>query len=87
MIAVALALALVMVATPVGADIAPGGGSPRTDCLVVFDAAGVADRATWSEPRLTAEGIRWVSIGGRIVVEEGRIVGESAGRVLRSTDG
>ena len=55
--------------------------------LVVFDAGRVADRATWQEPRLPAEGIRWVSIGGRIVFEEGRFVGNDAGRVLRSPGG
>jgi N-acyl-D-amino-acid deacylase len=53
--------------------------------IVVFDPATVTDRATWAEPRRSAEGIRWVLVNGRIVVDEGRYVGGLVGQVLRST--
>lgn len=52
--------------------------------LVVFDPATVADRATWSDPALPPEGIRWVVVNGQVAVEDGRRVdGVLAGRVLR----
>jgi N-acyl-D-aspartate/D-glutamate deacylase len=55
--------------------------------LVVLDPDRVADRATWEEPRRPAEGVRWVVINGRVVVDDGRPVdGAVAGRVLRATD-
>ena len=52
--------------------------------LVLFDAATVADRATWSEPRRTAQGISWVMVNGTIVVEQGRLRGGLHGTVLRA---
>jgi N-acyl-D-aspartate/D-glutamate deacylase len=52
--------------------------------IVLFDTETVADRATWSEPREPARGIRSVWINGRGVVRDGRYVGGSAGRVLRA---
>jgi N-acyl-D-aspartate/D-glutamate deacylase len=52
--------------------------------LVVFDPAVVADRATWSEPRLPADGIRNVLVNGVPVVREGIYTGGLAGRVLRA---
>ncbi|HKQ60789.1 MAG TPA: amidohydrolase family protein [Candidatus Polarisedimenticolaceae bacterium] len=58
-----------------------GPGAPAD--LVVFDPRTVADRATWEQPRLPAEGVRWVLINGTPVVEEGRYLGGSPGRVLR----
>ena len=52
--------------------------------LVLFDPATVADRATWSEPRRTAQGISWVMVNGTIVVEQGRLRGGLHGTVLRA---
>jgi N-acyl-D-aspartate/D-glutamate deacylase len=53
--------------------------------LVVFDPERVADRATWEEPRRPAEGVRWVAINGRVVVDDGQpVAGALAGRVLRA---
>jgi N-acyl-D-aspartate/D-glutamate deacylase len=52
--------------------------------LVVFDPATVADRATWTEPRLPAAGIRWVVLNGRVVVEDGSYEGGLNGEVLRA---
>jgi len=52
--------------------------------LVLFDPLHVGDRATWSEPRNTAQGVRWVIINGRVAVEDGRYVGGLFGTVLRA---
>ncbi|HEV7741830.1 MAG TPA: D-aminoacylase [Pseudolysinimonas sp.] len=52
--------------------------------LVVFDAATVADRATFEEPRLAAAGVVHVLVGGRFAVRDGVRTGVAAGRLLRS---
>jgi N-acyl-D-aspartate/D-glutamate deacylase len=52
--------------------------------FVLFDPGIVTDRATWEEPRRTAEGVAWVIIRGRAVVQRGRYVGGLYGSVLRS---
>jgi len=51
--------------------LAPGGPAD----LVVFDPAGVADRATYQEPRLPPVGIRAVLVGGRPVAADGQVLG------------
>jgi N-acyl-D-amino-acid deacylase len=51
--------------------------------IVVFDAATVADRSTWTEPRLEPVGIDAVIVNGRLVADHGRWTGELPGRVLR----
>jgi N-acyl-D-aspartate/D-glutamate deacylase len=52
--------------------------------LVLFDPQHVADRATWSEPRNTAQGMYWVIINGKVAVEDGRYLGGLFGTVLRA---
>ncbi len=51
--------------------------------LVVFDAATVADRATFSEPLETAVGINGVMVNGQWVIQDGTPTGKLPGRVLR----
>jgi N-acyl-D-amino-acid deacylase len=51
--------------------------------VVVFDPTTVADRSTWTEPRLEPVGIDAVLVNGRIVVDHGKWNGELPGRVLR----
>jgi dihydroorotase/N-acyl-D-amino-acid deacylase len=51
--------------------------------LVVFDPATVSDRSTFQNPHQYPAGIPWVVVNGRVAVEEGKYVGERAGRVLR----
>jgi N-acyl-D-aspartate/D-glutamate deacylase len=51
--------------------------------LVVFDSGAVADRATWDEPRLPADGIMSVMINGEVVIEGGVYRGGLIGRILR----
>jgi N-acyl-D-amino-acid deacylase len=51
--------------------------------LVVFDAAKVADRATFEDPTALSTGIDAVFVNGRLACEDGRMVDAHAGRVLR----
>jgi N-acyl-D-amino-acid deacylase len=50
--------------------------------LVVFDAATIADRATFAEPRQAPVGIEHVIVGGQSVVEHGKHTGARPGTVL-----
>jgi N-acyl-D-amino-acid deacylase len=51
--------------------------------LVMFDAATIRDRATFQDPRQYAEGVRYVSVNGQLVVDGGRITAARPGRGLR----
>jgi len=50
--------------------------------LVVFDPATIRDRATFEEPHAYAEGVSHAVVNGLVVVDEGRLTGVRAGRVL-----
>jgi dihydroorotase/N-acyl-D-amino-acid deacylase len=50
--------------------------------IVVFDAARVADRATFAAPLRAPEGIRLVVVGGTVVVRDTMVVATQPGRVL-----
>lgn len=51
--------------------------------IVLFDAAAIADRATFAEPHKTADGVRHVIVNGKLVLENGKFTGAKPGRVLR----
>jgi hypothetical protein len=51
--------------------------------LVVFDPATIRDRATFAEPRQYAEGVRYVAVNGRLVVDGGQLTTARPGRALR----
>jgi len=51
--------------------------------LVAFDPATVKDRSTFADPLHYSEGIPYVAVNGRLVVDGGRLTGERPGRVLR----
>lgn len=51
--------------------------------ITVFDAATVADRATFTDPHQYATGIHHVTVNGVPVIREGALTGEKPGRVLR----
>lgn len=53
--------------------------------LVVFDAATVADIASYEEPARHPTGIDHVVVNGRVAVFDGAETGERAGRLLRHT--
>ena len=52
--------------------------------IVVFDEHAVRDRATFAEPDLPAEGIRYVLVNGALVIDDGKYTGATPGKVLRS---
>ncbi len=51
--------------------------------LVVLDPATVIDRATYEEPALPSEGIRYVMVNGTVALNNGIATGAQAGRALR----
>ena len=51
--------------------------------VIVFDASRFRDRATYEQPTLLAEGMRYVLVNGVVAVESGRYTGATAGRVLK----
>jgi N-acyl-D-aspartate/D-glutamate deacylase len=51
--------------------------------IVVFDADQIHDRATFAEPHRTALGVRFVLVGGQVVLDDGKPNGARPGRVLR----
>jgi N-acyl-D-amino-acid deacylase len=51
--------------------------------VTVFDAATIADRATFADPHHYSVGVRHVLVNGRVTVADGAHTGIRAGRVLR----
>ena len=51
--------------------------------VIVFDPATVADKATYEEPTLLADGMKWVIVNGVTTIENGKYTGVTAGRVLK----
>lgn len=51
--------------------------------ITVFDAATIADKATFTDPHHYSEGVRYVLVNGQLTVEKGLHTGLRAGRVLR----
>jgi dihydroorotase/N-acyl-D-amino-acid deacylase len=51
--------------------------------LVVFDPAAIRDRATFDQPKQYADGVRYVTVNGQLVVDGGQITSARPGRALR----
>ena len=51
--------------------------------LVMFDPRRIRSNATYDEPRQFPDGVAWVVVDGRVVVERGEHTGARPGRVLR----
>jgi dihydroorotase/N-acyl-D-amino-acid deacylase len=51
--------------------------------LVAFDPATVRERSTYADPTHYSEGIPYVAVNGRLVVDEGTITKARPGRILR----
>jgi N-acyl-D-aspartate/D-glutamate deacylase len=51
--------------------------------IIAFDAASVADRATYREPTLLAAGMKYVLVNGTLAVDEGKFTGARAGKALK----
>jgi N-acyl-D-amino-acid deacylase len=54
--------------------------------IVIFDPEAVTDTATYEEPSQYPEGIPYVLINGKIVIDKSNHTGIRSGMVLRSTD-
>lgn len=54
--------------------------------VCVFDPAGIADRATFTDPAVYPAGVEAVIVNGQIVVERGEHTGRLPGRVLRKNE-
>jgi dihydroorotase/N-acyl-D-amino-acid deacylase len=51
--------------------------------ITVFDPAGMKDAATYEQPNIVSEGVKYVIVNGQIEYEHGTLTGAKAGRVLR----
>jgi N-acyl-D-amino-acid deacylase len=51
--------------------------------LVLFDADRIIDRATYEDGRQPAEGVTHVWVNGCLVLDDGRLTGDTPGRALR----
>lgn len=53
--------------------------------LVIFDPSTIADLATYTEPEQYPQGIDYVIVNGKIVIDQGKHTGELAGKVLQGS--
>jgi dihydroorotase/N-acyl-D-amino-acid deacylase len=51
--------------------------------VVIFDPAAVRDVATFEDPNRYSEGIAYVVVNGRVVLDQGKLTAERPGRLLR----
>jgi len=52
--------------------------------LVIFDAAEIADQATYQHPARPPSGIEWIIVNGVVAAEQGKLTGARPGKVLRA---
>src|SRR6266540_322852 len=56
--------------------------------VIVFDEKTIADRSTYEDPEVFAEGMKYVIVNGKVAIDGGKYTGAMAGRALRkSTSG
>jgi len=51
--------------------------------VIIFDPKTIADRATYEQPELQAEGFRFIFVNGKLAVDGGKYTGALTGRPLR----
>ncbi|GEM_PF-1619992 len=51
--------------------------------IAIFDPNTIRDRATFGEPHLISEGVKFVIVNGVVVIEEGKFTGATPGCTLR----
>ena len=51
--------------------------------VIVFDEKTVSDQATYEQPELLSEGMKYVIVNGKVAVENDKFTGVLAGRALR----
>ena len=54
--------------------------------LVVFDPKTVADKATWNDPFQYPDGIPYVIVNGKVVIDDDEYTGDLPGAVLKAPD-
>jgi N-acyl-D-aspartate/D-glutamate deacylase len=55
--------------------------------LIVFDEKTIADRATYENPEVIAEGMKYAIVNGKVAIDGGKYTGSMAGRALRKSTG
>ncbi len=51
--------------------------------ITIFDPETVIDKATFTDPHQTAQGIEYVLVNGKLVIDKGKHTGEKSGSILR----
>ncbi|CAG9957022.1 unnamed protein product [Clonostachys rosea f. rosea IK726] len=51
--------------------------------LVLFDPETISDMATFEKPKLPSKGVRFVLVNGQVALDEGKMAGTRAGKILR----
>ena len=51
--------------------------------IVIFNKENIIDRATYENPSLPPDGIAYVIVNGKVVIEKNRMVETNAGKVIR----
>lgn len=51
--------------------------------IVVFNFNTIQDRATFASPSLLSEGVKWVVVNGKVVIDDDKYTGAKPGKVLR----
>ncbi|MDX2041263.1 MAG: prolyl oligopeptidase family serine peptidase [Acidobacteriota bacterium] len=51
--------------------------------VIVFDPKTIADKATYDQPELPSEGLRFILVNGKLAVDSGKFNGTLGGRTLR----
>jgi N-acyl-D-amino-acid deacylase len=54
--------------------------------LVIFDPARIQDQATYQNPHQLATGVSYVLVNGQLAMDDGKLTGARAGKVLRLGD-
>jgi N-acyl-D-aspartate/D-glutamate deacylase len=55
--------------------------------VIVFDEKTIADRSTYDNPEVFAEGVKYVIVNGKVAIDDGKRTGAMAGRALRKSTG
>ncbi|MEQ8364665.1 MAG: D-aminoacylase [Cyclobacteriaceae bacterium] len=53
--------------------------------IVLFDFNTIEDRATFASPDTHSEGVKWVIVNGKIVIENNKYTGAKPGKVIRGS--
>jgi N-acyl-D-amino-acid deacylase len=51
--------------------------------IVLFDFNTIQDRATFASPAIISEGVKWVIVNGKVVIENSKYTGAKPGKVIR----